>query len=271
MGQTPHLEAYSRRRGATAGLFLAVSLAMGISCSPAWSQSAIDEEADTLLRAMSTYLGGLKTLTFSYDADHEIIDRQGQKLQYSASGTVAASRPDKLHVTRKGPYADVEATVNGKAISLYGRGLNVYAQMESPGTTIDAGVEEFRMSTGLDAAGADLLSADPYSVLSEGAEEGVVVGDAFIGGVACTHLAFRTPTVDWQIWVQKGEQPLPMKYVITTKWVTGAPQYSVRMTNWVVDGAVDQTVFDFAPPADAKKLEGISADIVGDITLEGVK
>lgn len=267
MGQSPFRESHHRgRRGF--GRFLALSFALGLSCVPASSQSAIDEDAETLLRAMSTYLGGLKTLTFSYDTDHEIVDQQGQKLQYSASGTVAASRPDKLHVTRKGPYADVEATVNGKAISLYGRGLNVFAQLESPGTTIDAGVEEFRVSTGLDAAGADLLSADAYAVLTEGAEEGTVVGDAFIGGVACTHLAFRTPTVDWQIWVRKGDQPLPVKYVITTKWVTGAPQYSVRLTDWAVDGAIDQTVFDFVPPADAKKLDSITADLVGDVNLE---
>lgn len=249
-------------------LVLATLLALGLSCSQASSQSAIDEDADRLLRAMSSYLSGLKTLSFDYDTDQEIIDRWGQKLQYSASGAVMASRPDKLHVTRKGPYADVEATLNGKLIFLYGRGLNIFAQMENPGTTIDTGLEEFRMSTGLDAAGADLLSADPYAVLTETVDEGNFVGTAFVGGVECDHLAFRTEIVDWQIWIRKGEQPVPVKYVITSKWVTGAPQYSVRLTNWNVEPKLDESIFTFSPPAGAKKIEQIGSDVIGDITLE---
>jgi hypothetical protein len=174
-------------------------------------------------------------------------------------------------MTRKGPYADVEVTFDGKLISLYGKGMNVYAQIESPGPSIDEAVEEFRMSTGLDAAGADLLSADPYAVLTEGATAGKLVGEAYVGGVACDHLAFRNDAVDWQIWVQKGEQPLPLKYVITTKWVTGAPQYELRLSNWNASAAIDPKVFAFAPPADAKKLERVYSDEVGELTLEGAE
>lgn len=267
MGEAPSRHGHAGR-SRTVYRLLAAALAVGVSASQAWSQSAIDEDADRLLRAMSSYVGGLQALSLDYDTDHEIVDRQGQKIQYSASGTLTALRPGKLHVTRKGPYADMEATVNGKAISLYGRGLNVYAQMENPGTTIDAGVEEFRVATGLDAAGADLVSADSYAVLTEEVEEGVVVGEAFVGGVACDHLAFRTPTVDWQIWIRKGEQPVPIKYVITTKWVTGAPQYAVRITNWNVEPKIDEAIFEFSPPDGAKKLDQISSDVVGDVTLE---
>ena len=73
--------------------------------------------------------------------------------------------------------------------------------------------------------------------------------------MSCDHLAFRTDAVDWQIWVRKGDQPLPLKYVITTKWVTGAPQYALRLSNWNVAPEVDAKLFSFAPPADAKKLE----------------
>ena len=61
------------------------------------------------------------------------------------------------------------------------------------------------------------------------------MGTGPVGGIDCDHLAFRNPRVDWQIWIQKGEQPLPLKYVITTKWVTGAPQYSLRLSEWDVD------------------------------------
>jgi len=247
---------------------LAAVLGLALSCAPAWSQSAIDKDADDILVAMSNYLKSQNAFSVDYDADQEIVDKAGQKIQYSASGSITASRGKGFLITRKGPYADVEVTFDGKLISLHGKGMNIYAQIESPGPSFDEAVEEFRMSTGLDAAGADLLSADPYVVMTEGTTEGTLVGDAYVGGVQCDHLAFRSDAVDWQIWVQKGEQKLPLKYVITTKWVTGAPQYALRLSNWNVAAEIDPKLFAFAPPADAKKLDGVYSDEIGELTLE---
>lgn len=255
-------------RGNRATYLLAAFAGLALSCTSALSQPAIDKDADDILLASTNYLKGLKTLSVDYDADHEIVDKTGQKIQYSASGSITASRGKGFHMTRKGPYADVEITFDGKVVSLFGKGLNAYAQIESPDATIDGAVEEFRISTGLDAAGADLLAADPYAVLTEGATAGALVGEAFVGGVECDHLAFRTDTVDWQIWVQKGEQPLPLKYVITTKWVTGAPQYALRLSNWNTAPTIDDKLFSFTPPADAKKIEQVYADELGELTLE---
>jgi hypothetical protein len=260
--------AVRHRTGCRAGYILAAAASVMLFGTPAWSQSAIDKEADDILLASTNYLKGLKTLSVDYDADHEIVDKTGQKIQYSASGSITASRAKGFRMTRKGPYADVEVTFDGKVISLFGKGLNAYAQIESPDATIDGAVEEFRISTGLDATGADLLAADPYAVLTEGATKGTLVGEAFVGGVECDHLAFRTDTVDWQIWVQKGEQPMPIKYVITTKWVTGAPQYTLRLSNWNVAPDVDDKLFSFTPPGDAKKIEQVYSDELGELTLE---
>ncbi len=257
--------ASGRRRAVLA----AASIGLALTVAPAWSQNtAIDPDANAVLLAMADQLKGAKAFSVEYDADHEIVDKQGQKLQYSASGTITASRDAGFLMTRKGPFADVEISFDGKVISLHGKGLNVYAQMDSPGPSIDEAVQEFRMSTGLDAAGADLLSADPYAVLTEGVVSGALVGTAFVGGVECDHLAFRNDAVDWQIWISKGDQKLPMKYVITTKWVTAAPQYQLRLSNWSV-GDVDTKLFTFTPAADAKKLDEVNADAIGELTLEG--
>lgn len=145
--------------------------------------------------------------------------------------------------------------------------LNVYAQIESPGSSVEEALEELRASTGLDAPGADLLAGDPYAILTDGVTQGDVVGSAFVGGVECDHLAFRTDMVDWQIWISKGDMPLPLKYVITTKWVTGAPEYSLRLGNWKTEGA-EAAEFAFTPPADARKVERVYADVTGELSLE---
>ncbi|NNU47597.1 DUF2092 domain-containing protein [Rhizobium sp. WYCCWR 11279] len=254
----------SRRRAT--GL-AAAAITVALSAAPALSQSAIDPDADAILHAMADKLKGMASFSAEYDTDHEIVDRQGQKLQYSASGTIAVSRPSGLRVTRIGPYSDTEVVFDGKVVSLYGKALNAYAQIDSPGPSIDEAVDEFRMSTGLDAVGADLLAADPYPLLMDGVVSGSLVGTSFVGGVECDHLAFRNDRVDWQIWISADDRKLPLKYVITTKWVTGAPQYTLRLRDWNTD-KVDDKQFSFTPPADAKKLDAVYSDAVGDLVLE---
>lgn len=245
------------------------ALAMAaLSGVPAMAEGAIDEDADVILHAMSDRLRATRGFSVDYNADQETVDHQGQKLQYSASGTLTVARDSGFLATRKGPFADVELRFDGKLLSLFGKGLNVYAQIDSPGPSIEAAIEEFRMSTGLDVAGADLISADPYAVLTENVVTGELVGTAYVGGIECDHLAFRNDDVDWQIWISTGEQKLPIKYVITTKWLTGAPQYALHLTNWKM-GDVDPGLFAFTPPAGAKKLDQFYSDAVGDLTLEG--
>jgi hypothetical protein len=248
----------------------ACTVGLGLGASPAVAQQ-IEPEADKILHSMADYVAGLKAFTVDYDADSEVVDTEGQKLQYSASGSVALERPGKLKVSRKGAFVDMELTFDGKTISIFGKKANVYGQLESPGPTIDEAVEEVRAATGFDASGADLFAADPYAVLTEDATRGVHVGTGIVRGVECDHLAFRNPRVDWQIWVQKGDQPLPLKYVITTKWVTGAPQYAVRLSDWNVAPQVDPALFTFTVPEGATKLEEISADAIGELAEEGVQ
>jgi hypothetical protein len=260
----------SGHRGRLSRLCGAALVALTLSAAPALSQDAIEKDADAILHAMADQLKGLKSFSVDYDTEHEILDKQGQKLQYSASGSISVDRGAGFLITRKGPFADAEVRFDGKQISLYGKKLNVYAQIDSPGPSIDEAIEEFRWSTGLDAAGADLLAADPYAALTENVEQGVHVGTGYVGGVECDHLAFRNEKVDWQIWIGREGMKLPMKYVITTKWVTGAPQYSVRFTNWNT-GAVDTKAFAFVPPEGAKKLAEIHADEIGDLSMETVE
>ena len=54
--------------------------------------------------------------------------------------------------------------------------------------------------------------------------------------------------------MELGSRPVPRKYIITSKQVTGAPQYTLRIKEWK-DVSVASDAFDFKPPADAKRVE----------------
>lgn len=234
---------------------------------PASARDGIDPEADRILAAMSENLKSMPTLSVDYDADQEVLNLEGQKIQYSASGSIALDRAKGFRMKRMGPFAQAEVIFDGTTISLHDKITNVYAELQSPGSSIEDATEELRTATGLDAPGADLLASDPYAVLTDGVTEGTLVGSAFVNGVECDHLAFRTEIVDWQIWISKGSEPLPRKYVITTKWMTGAPQYTLRLNNWKSD-EIEAAQFKFMPPADANKLEHVHADVTGELSLE---
>lgn len=245
-------------------------LVVSVVAWPASARDGIDPEAERILAAMSENLKSMPALGVDYDADQEILTLDGQKIQYSASGSIALDRAKGFRMKRMGPFAQAEVIFDGTTISLHDRITNAYAQLQSPGRSIEDASEELRATTELDAPGAELLASDPYAALTDGVTEGTVVGSAFVNGVECDHLAFRTDIVDWQIWISKGSKPLPLKYVITTKWMAGAPQYTLRLSNWNSDG-IDTAQFKFTPPADANKVEHVHADVTGELALEAAQ
>lgn len=244
-----------------AGVFLLISLA----AIPAMSADGIDPDADRILQSMSSYLGGTKAFSMNADVDFEIVGLNGQKLQLSSFIKFVMERPAKFHLTRKAMVADAELIFDGKTLTLHGKNLNFYAQVQVPGTTDDA-IRAFELETGLAAPGADLMFADPYAVLSTGVVSGVYVGTAYVNGVECHHLAFREAKTDWQLWVKAGDEPLPMKYVITSKWVTGAPQFEIRYRDWNTSPKIKGEEFVFSAPEGATKLESMPENEMGELT-----
>lgn len=76
-----------------------------------------------------------------------------------------------------------------------------------------------------------------------------------VEGVRCDHLAFRSPHVDWQIWIQEGKEPLPRKLVITTRDQPNAPQFSVTVTKLDLEPTFTPQTFGFRAPSGAKQIE----------------
>jgi hypothetical protein len=228
--------------------FLFVLIAPG-----ARAQSA---DADKILKALSNYLAGQKNISLSFDSDIEVVTPNVQKMQFTSSGSVQMSRPDKIRASRTGGYADVELIFNGKTATVYDKFNKLFAQVEATGS-IDQLVDQLRDKLSVALPGADLLMSNPYEVLSSDVIEGtgMHVGRGVIDGVECEHLAFRGEDTDWQIWVEVGDRPIPHKYVITSKAIAGAPQYTLVIRNWKTDEQPRADAFVFTPPSDAKRVE----------------
>lgn len=249
-------------------VLLVTSLAagLGLSAGTVLAGDGINPHADEILRAMSDHLGKTRSFTVEADISNEIVNVDGQKLQLNSYATVALDRPTGFKITRRGKFADVALYYDGTQMSLFGKELNAYMQKPLAGT-IDDALRDFERNSGLALPGADLLLANPYAALTGDATSSGYYGKAYVGGVETHHLAFRTPKVDVQVWVDAGEKPLPMKYVITTKWITGAPQYSVQLRNWNTQPKMSAEQFRFSPPKGALKIDTLPVDDAGEITL----
>jgi hypothetical protein len=231
-------------------------------------------DAKRLLKAMSDYLAMQKAMSFDYDVNLELVSTQQQKIALVSSGTLTLDRPDKLRLTRTGGFANVEMVFDGNTLTLLGKNSNLYTQVEAPGT-IDQLVDVLRDKYHRPIPAADLLMSDPYKELMPEVTDVKDLGAGVIHGIECDHLAFRTKEVDWQIWIAQGARPYPCRYVITSKKVTGWPQYTLDTWAWKTGADVASDGFKLQIPASAKKLAPEQVPELNDIpshfTAKGAK
>jgi hypothetical protein len=237
-----------------AKLSFASALATGLvlSAGPA-VQGANPDDARDILKKMTDYVAAQKIIAAKYDSDIEVVTTDGEKISFNSSGQLLIQRPDKLRVSRTGGYADVDMVFDGKTLDILSKDQNKYTQIESPGT-LGQLVERIRDKTDADLPAADVFASGAYDELTRDLTSARHIGQGVINGVECEHLAFRTPEVDWQIWVQTGANPIPRKYVVTSKTVTGQPQYSIQINDWQTNAPVTESSFAFIPPPGAAKV-----------------
>ena len=215
------------------------------------SATKLDPQADALLKKMSDYMGGLT----SFSADAFVVDEQimgdGFKLSVLKAGSIKVQRPNKFFIEHRSMVGDQEAFFDGRRLVVYGKDIGMFIELPVAGD-VDAGLDAATENLGAELPARDLLSTDSYTPLMEPVEESAYLGAVEIGGVTCRHLAFRTDEVDWQLWIEEGERPLPCRYKITSKWVYAAPQYTVTFTNWGANADFPANTFKFTAPEGTK-------------------
>lgn len=232
----------------TAVAVLAAIMFVGMSIAQAQGN-----DAGKILKAMSDYVTSQKNVSLTFDSSIEVITPDLQKIQFNSSGKLLLSRPNKLRASRTGGYTDVEFVFDGKTFTVADKANETFAQATSS-NSVDQLVAKLRTEYAVEAPGADLLVSDLYKQMMTGVLDAKHIGRAVIDGVECEHLAFRNHDTDWQIWVEVGDKPIPRKYVITSKTVAGAPQYTLLVRDWKTDVSPGADAFAFKASAGAKKV-----------------
>jgi hypothetical protein len=228
----------------------------GAAAAAETKQGVIEPQADAQLHRMSGYLAGMNTFRVdTVTVDESKVSKGGQKIQQLAESKIAVKRPGEMRIDRESPNGHVVFRDDGKQFSVYNSDKSIYATAPAP-AKLDQAADQAREQLQVDAPGIDLLASNPYDALTDGATEGRYIGlEPMGGGVMAHHLAVaRTNGISYQIWIQDGAQPVPMRYVVTDKNKPGAPQFTIDLRNWQPNAQLPDDSFAFTPPANAKQV-----------------
>lgn len=215
------------------------------------SAQVISPEAQAVVDRMTSYLRTLKTFSIDSRSTRDEVVAFGYKVQHNEHATLTAQLPNKLRGEISGDLRNRKIIYDGAKIVVYSPDDDVYARTAAPdsvnkliGNLLDAGIEMPMV---------DVLFQAGAGTLTEQVRGGVLVGDSNIDGSDCDHLAFRQATIDWQLWVEKGDKPLPRKLVVTTRYAVGDPQFQ-SILRWNLQPKIDASTFVFTPPKGANEI-----------------
>ena len=235
-------------------------LAAGCSTTPSGSaspepvaQPIMQQEALDKLKRMSAALAAAQSVSLRSSSTVEVPAKNGQFVTLFADSQITLSRPNKLRVDVGGEVPKYEFYYDGKTIVAYAPDDGVYSVVPAPGT-IDAMMPFADEKTGIHFASADVLFTDPYAMLSQGLTSAFVVGTCEIQGTPCDHLAFRSPGVNWEIWIESGARALPRRLAVTYTTLTNFPRFLVELSDWNLQPSLAVENFDFKKPATAKEI-----------------
>ena len=214
----------------------------------------IEPRVDELVRKMADLLASSKAFALEAEEVYDELPEDLPRMQLTCRRHVALRRPDRLAGTAAGDAINRSVWYDGKTVTALDDAHNVYVQMDVP-PTIDGAMDTALDQTGMVVPLADFLYSDVYDRLMGSVERGVYLGIHDVGGIPCHHLAFEQETIDWQLWIDAGPQPLPRKLVIAYKDEDEVPQYQVTIRKWNLAADVPDEMFQFQAPPGARKVE----------------
>lgn len=249
-----------RPRALACHLTLAVALTVpsgtyGQDTQPAESIAApIQPEADEALRRMSRLLSETESFRFDAHITQDLPLEAGLKMQMYQHRRVTLSRPGKISVVSDGDMDTNTTSFNGGVLTVLDPVKNAYTQIEGP-EDIDGMLDHLALERGFVMPLADLLVSDPYTSATGRVRLGLYMGLHRVRDTACHHLAFRQAGIDWQIWIDAGETPVPRKLLITFTDLAGQPQWAAELDGWDLSPELEEGLFDIEPPQDAALVD----------------
>jgi hypothetical protein len=220
----------------------------------------IDPAAIDTVKKMGTYLRSLKVFQVEGDITHDDVLDDGLIIQSSSKVDMLAAKPNRLRAEVTSDDKHRLYLYDGKTFSAWGKLNNYYATVAAP-PTIPELFKQVQEKFDIELPLIDLFKWGTNEDDINKIQTAIDAGPTTVEGVTCEQYAFHQEGVDWQIWIQLGDYPLPRRLVITTLTDEARPQHTITMT-WNLAPSFNDAAFVFDPPPDARRIlfEGQTAD-----------
>jgi hypothetical protein len=211
-------------------------------------------QAWNILWRMAQFLGTARAFSVTVLSSYDAVQESGQKIEFGERRKVVLNRPDRLRVeTEHSNGARTAAVFTGTEIMLVDVTNKVYATEPQP-KGLDESIVHFVSDLGLRFPLAVLLMSRLPAELEKRVREIDYVEKTNLLGTPSHHLAVRGDTVDMQVWVSDGAQPLPLRIVLSYKNEPGQPEFRAQFVDWNLSPVISETTFKPQLPPDAHKI-----------------
>ncbi len=251
--------------------FVALHAVILLSHTPASAQSEatkaeggeaetalVDTRATGKLQAMADVLKSAKSMKIHSISFFDEVEESGIKNKRFIQHAVALQRPDKLRFTSTFDDGDIrEGYFDGKHFVMANPRAKTFVRLEIEGT-IDTLLDTLHEKYAMSAPIADLLYSDVFAAQRPYILSGAYLGVRRLGDLEMDHLAFESHGVEWQIWLRKGNPPLPVRMHIRFVENEAEPEYMTTFHEWELNSVTDKELA-LAIAADWKLIPHVGA------------
>lgn len=227
-----------------------VAIATATATMPAQAQQpttaapALEPAAAAALNRMGYSLRQLKQFEVTSESRLERSFESGPTLEFRQDTRFLVQMPDRMLVDIQTDRAHRKVLYDGKQLTVLGMTAARYVTVPMEGGISEVLTRAYT-NLGLDFPLQDLFRWGSPSAVVETPSAGFRVGDSMVRGQKVGHYAFRMPDVDFQIWMTEGDQPLPLRMVITGRDTPGL-RYATDLV-WNLKPAIGPDSFAFKP------------------------
>jgi hypothetical protein len=220
--------------------------------APAASSDAL---ARDILMRMARFLSTQPSFGVSVFSAYDVVQESGQKIEFAERRKLVVNRPDRLRVeTERSDGAHTAVLFTGSEITLVDQTNRVYATERQPPGGLDQGILHFVSDLKMRLPLAMLLMQRLPAEFERRVRSIIYVEKTNLLGTPTHHLAARGDTVDLQVWVTDGAQPLPLRVVLTYKDAPGQPEFRAQFADWNMAPPVTDATFRPQLPDGAHKV-----------------
>lgn len=219
----------------------------------AQEKNKVDPEVVQRIEEMGKHLRSLKQFTVKSDFTFEIVTEDNQKFEYPGVLEYKVMAPNKLYAEIKSDHKHRKYYYDGASLTIYDPKTKFYGQISAPNTIselIEKIEDEYKIALPME----DLFDWGTEKAATNNIKMAVFAGEARLNDKEVEQFAIRQGNIDWQLWVTKGQKPLPQKVVYIANDDQSKPRFEANL-KWNTDPKLKMKDFEWKAPKDSYKIE----------------